>query len=193
MSDFAELLKVVFYPARVLFAVAATAWFVMLMPASWARGLHVDELRQRYGLWVTLAGLLFGALWVAQLFASAREWWEARRTDHDAIGHLAHLSDPERIVIAWCIWRDQRTAYLAVTDSAGASLASKGIVESATGYMNKFAVPYTVRPAVWRYLRTHGPALIGMAAGGEPPADVLAALQDFEISMKRRNSMGRFD
>ncbi|MBI4529542.1 MAG: superinfection exclusion B family protein [Deltaproteobacteria bacterium] len=129
------------------------------MPPTLAESFGISEIRKDYRGWIGIATLAGFSFWVVQLIPSFQTMYRRRKLRREILSCVNSLSQNESRLLAYCVYRGQRTIPLPITNSTAVSLRQKGILEQAGGTGSALAWPYTIPSFVWKYLISHRPTL----------------------------------
>ena len=170
-----DWLKVIQLKPRFLFAICVLGVVILWLPQSLADIFGVAEIRQVHRTWiglVTLAGFIF---WMVQLLPCLTEWNLQRKLPKLALEAIESLSEEEKLILAYCLVKNQRTILLPISNPAVAALCDKWLLEKAEEG-NILRYPYTVPLQVWRRLAVYQDQLLPNGL----TAEVRRTFDDFE-------------
>ena len=153
-----DWLKVLQLKPRFLFAFWFFSVLILFMPVSLADKLGITQIRESYRSWIGIATSGFFAIWIVQLWPSFKQWWRSRRQQSEILKFVKTLSEDERLLLAYCLDRNQQTVRVDMFSPMGAAAASlhqKGLMEPAEGLGSAIDWPYTIPTFVWKYLQAH--------------------------------------
>ena len=155
-----SLLQIVTLPVRVMLALFLIGLAILYLPDKYLSAAKLYYFRQpAFTGWVALAtwGFLFLAMaavvrkvWGNWAMARARAHWYEMIPQQ-----LAHLTDQERLYLAYCLSRGTTTLYLTLIDNAGHALCEKGLLVRAQGVGSAIAWPYIIPSHVWQWIQRH--------------------------------------
>jgi len=151
MNIWPDWLKVIQLKPRFLFGLWLFGSLILFLPSKYSDGLGITAIREHYKGWIGTATLGALAFWVVQLIPYIKEYRINRRRRASILKSIDTLSKDEQFLLAYCIYKNQRTIWLNISHSAGNSLCQKGILERAThGAIS--AYPHTIPPFVWQHI-----------------------------------------
>lgn len=140
---------------RLLFVLSALGGALLMLPEKATQALGLERTLSDHRGWVGAATLLLFALWVAQMIPSIRRWRKGRGARRSALAALDSLSPEERLLLIYCLARNQQTLTLKVGHRAASALVSKGLLAMAGGIGDTLAWPHTIPNFVWRHIRSY--------------------------------------
>ena len=166
-----DWVKTVRVRARYLFGVWCLGLLVLALPQWGAEFFGVTDFREvarPYVGVITLAAFVF---WIIALVP----WFQTRRRTREyletTLANFKTLSEDERLVMAYCVYREQRTVLLPAIEPVALSLCSKGLLDQMEGHGNIAAWPFTVPEHVWDALELQ-PGLVARSDDRRNPAVV---------------------
>lgn len=154
-----DWLKVIQLSPRFLFGLWFLGLLILFLPPTLAESFGISEIRKDYRGWIGIATLAGFSFWVVQLIPSFQTMYRRRKLRREILSCVNSLSQNESRLLAYCVYRGQRTIPLPITNSTAVSLRQKGILEQAGGTGSALAWPYTIPSFVWKYLISHRPTL----------------------------------
>jgi hypothetical protein len=143
MSAWPDWLKVIQLSPRFLFGLFVLGVMFLLLPDCAADFLGFTSIRTQYRGFVgigTLAALIFCAV---QLFPLAVKSIRRRQARNQTLASLDSLSVEERLLLAYCFFRGQKTVTLRFVDGVARALVAKGLLVAATGAGSILEWPFT--------------------------------------------------
>lgn len=154
-----EWLKIFQLKPRFLFGVCALGLIILFSPdfvlQIFGIKLFHDSFRGLIGL-ITLIALVF---WIIQLIPSFSSWRRTNKARARILESLDSLSIEERLLLMYCLHRNQQTISLEVIHRDATALTSKGIFVMASGVNDQLAWPFNVPNWLWKEIKAN-PALV---------------------------------
>lgn len=180
MSIWPDWLKVIQLKPRFLFGLWLFGSLIIFLPSGYSNDLGITVIREHYKGWVGVATLGAFAFWVVQLIPYAQEWREKRRWRASILEFIDTLSIEERFLLAYCLYKNQRTICLNINHSAGNSLCQKGIFERADEG-SILALPHTIPNFVWQRIASNRALILPEKIWNEP--GITQRFKEFEDQM----------
>lgn len=156
MSWLEGALKAIQLKPRHLLAVALLCLLPLVLPYGWRDGLGIETIVAPYRGWIALVGIAALCFGVVQFIPAIRARWGQRRIRKNALRALDALSQEERLLLAYCLYRGRRTVLLHLTETpanVAAGLGHKYLMMMAAGSHNVLAWPHTIPDFVWEELQ----------------------------------------
>jgi len=147
-----DWLKAIQLKPRFFFAFMVLGLLILFLPSRLSVFLGIDCIVTQFRPWIGLATVAAFCLWLVQMFPILRAARLRKRDREAAVAHLLTLSTQEWFILAYCLYRGQRTIYLPLTDQAAHSLCDKGLLCAAGGTGNILDWPFTIPDFVWEHL-----------------------------------------
>lgn len=188
MSAWADWLKAIQLKPRFLFGLFFLGVVVLGMPDCWSDFLGFACIRHQYRGLISVGTIAAFVFWVVQLVPVIRQRIRTARARKQVIASIDSLAMEERLLLAYCIARGQRTVTLELTDRVAQALATKGLLVRATGTSSILAWPFTIVDFVWEYLNDNP----GRLFGDSPPTtqQQLAFFQRMDEHIHRHDRWG---
>ena len=149
LASILGLLKALTSALPFAIVVALCGTLVLALPSAIASKLHVEWLRHNYATWIgpitLFAWLSVAVLCVAKILSK-------RASERDCIAHLESLSDGEKVIVKFCVWKNQQQVILKSTDPHAMSLVRKGILIPAHSGTH-WSYSFIIASFVWDHLR----------------------------------------
>lgn len=164
MKWLSDLIRTAQGPARFLYAVAAIGLFFLLIPASWAEWLGIQEVLVTWRGWNSLATVSAFAFGTASFAPSLLRFWRGKAAIRACLKSVDALSTDERILLGYCVSRRKRTLLLSLGSVAGKTaegLYQKGLMEKAQGQYSALDWPFTIPASVWPGITKRVDSILG--------------------------------
>ncbi|MFQ5432950.1 MAG: super-infection exclusion protein B [Nitrospinota bacterium] len=89
-------------------------------------------MRGEYRGLIGLSTISAFSFWLVQLIPWLRYRQIEKKKIENALNKIDSLSKEERLIIAYCIWKNQSTIYLPLNDPGCLALSQKGLIKPAT-------------------------------------------------------------
>ncbi|RLA84856.1 MAG: hypothetical protein DRG78_00025 [Epsilonproteobacteria bacterium] len=148
-----KFLQLIHLKPRSLFGIALIGLFLLFNPYSLIAifGLvdAVNEYRSIIGI-ITLISIVF---FIIQLFPWINTKYSISQYNKQILNNIDSLSKDESYMLLLCIRSNSKSLSLPLSHSTANLLASKGIMNKASGTGNMTAWPYTVSDIIWNKIK----------------------------------------
>jgi|SRR5581483_3403002 len=126
------LLKLIEHP-RLLFAIWILGLFLLCLAAPWSDRFGFTAFHDQHRGIIGIVTLIALAVWVVQVGSLFFNYISShllhRHSKKEALQSIDTLSEPENLILWYCLIRHQRTIPLPLGNSAASSLRQKGLLE----------------------------------------------------------------
>ena len=154
MSNLPDWLRIFELRPKYIFGLWLLGCLVLFLPKNMTDAMGITPTIDPYRGWIGIATLGAFVLWLIQLqpWEPVANWYRGYELHKHFQLTLDNLSEEERILLAYCIARKQKTIHLSATNPIATSLRDKGFFEIVPGFMKYRAVPYAIPLPAWEEL-----------------------------------------
>ncbi len=139
--------------ARHFFAVFLLGFVLLTATAGMKEALGLTNIVIKYRGWISITTLASFFLWVVSIYSWFSSYWNSRAIRKQALEFLGSLSQNEKWVITYCLYKNQSTIYSNILEPETIALEQKGILIQACGDSNPLARPFTFPNYIWKELQ----------------------------------------
>lgn len=176
-----DWLKAIQLKARYLFGIFIFGCVILLLPDNIADKFGFLEIRKVYRGWIGLATIGSFSFWLIQLAPSILSIRANKAKRKTVLEHIHSLSQNEMLIVAYCLYKNQNTISLPMTNSAASALCHKGLMVRAL-QGSTLKMPYTFQPFVWDHLQSIKCNIIPRDIKNHP--NILINFEQFENLMR---------
>ncbi|HEU6449655.1 MAG TPA: super-infection exclusion protein B [Verrucomicrobiae bacterium] len=168
MSPWPDWLKVIQLKPRFLFGLWLLGAIILLSPNGIAENFGIKNIRESFRGWIGIGTLAAFAFWCVQLIPLYQTKRNNKKRRQKIIQALNSLSGEERVLLAYCVCRNQQTINLEITHRAASALVAKSMLVMASGIGNQLAWPFSIPDFLWEHLRDNPDAVLQGIAHDDP-------------------------
>jgi len=171
-----EIIKNIFVNKTTLFGIFFASSIIILLPISVIDFLGLNSFMIKYRGWISICSICSFSLWFILIIIQQLNRFRYKRR---VLKALDGLSQDELFILAYCLWKGQRTIFLSMIDRGANALCSKGLLVHAN-QGDKTAFPFSIPDFVWKYINRNKDIIVDL--------DDVNVIKSFE-SYERRTWM----
>jgi len=148
-----KLLKTLNLEPRFLLGLSIFGYVLLSNPYWIIYNMGLQPLVNEYRAWIAFITLFTTIFFFIQLIPWVKDKITFRQYKKKLLNELKSLSQEEKVLLLYCIEKNQKTISLPISHSVANRLKSKGIVEMDNGSGNATAWAFNINDIIWQKLQ----------------------------------------